>query len=88
MLAGEIKKIYPLLYNEIFRLALDRGWSSSSIEVRDVNQLLNWSGTPQGESFWNAVQVQDWEKAKKLQPKLFRTEEELEYTIVNNGLFK
>ena len=82
------KKIYPLLYNEIFRLALDSGWSSSNIEVRDVNQLLNWSSTPQGNSFWSAVQGSNWGLAKELQPKLFRIEEEIGYTLENNGLFK
>ena len=88
MLAGEIRNVYPLLYKEIFRLALDRGWSTSSIEIRDVNQLLNWSSTPQGDTFWAAVQNSEWVKAKQLQPKLFKTEEEMGYTVVNNGLFK
>lgn len=88
MLAGEIKKVYPLLYDEILRLALDSGWSSSSIEVRDVNQLLNWSNTPQGNSFWSAVQGSDWDRARILQPKLFKTEGEMGYTLENNGLFK
>ena len=87
MYLDQLKEEYPLIYDRVVAqssLSEDR----LNDRNRDVNNTLTWSATTEGQGFWNAVYREEWDKAKLLQPTLFKELEKGTLLLSVNGLFK
>ena len=86
MYLSQLKEEYPLIYQRVERQT-HTPYVLTSI-LADVNNTLFWRDTTEGSDFWSAVQHEDWDLAKELQPGLFSEIEEGNVKITTNGLFK
>ena len=87
MYLEQLKEEYPLIYDRVVAqssLSEDR----LNDRNRDVNNTLTWSATTEGQGFWNAVHREEWDKARLLQPTLFKELERGTLLLSVNGLFK
>lgn len=87
MFLTELKEEYPLIYERVIEQCEDSSRLAVGQPYADVNTILNWHNTTEGFSFWAAIHVEDWNKAKDLQPHLFPESNKFA-KIVINGLFK
>lgn len=86
MYLSQLKEEYPLIYQRVERQT--HTLSALTSILADVNNTLFWGDTTEGARFWFAVQHEDWDLAKELQPSLFSEIEEGNVKITTNGLFK
>ena len=87
MYLDQLKEEYPLIYDRVVAqssLPKDR----LNARNRDVDNTLTWGATTEGPVFWNAVYKEEWDKAKLLQPTLFKELEKGTLLLLVNGLFK
>ena len=87
MYLDQLKEEYPLIYDRVVaqsNLSEDR----LNDRNRDVNNTLTWGATTEGQGFWNAVYREEWDKARLLQPTLFKELERGTLLLSVNGLFK
>ena len=85
-----IRSRFPLVYEEVVK-NVER-FNHPSIWVVKLNGNLgvafSWRSTPQGVSFWGALNSGDYTTAKGMFPNLFGEETEVGYEAIPNGLFK
>lgn len=86
MYLDQLKEKYPLVYQRVEKQTHTPSVLTSILA--DVNNTLFWRDTTEGSDFWSAVQHEDWDLAKELQPGLFSEIEEGNVKITTNGLFK
>ena len=85
-----IKSRFPLVYEEVVK-NVER-FNHPSLWVAKLNGSLSlafrWVSTPQGDSFWRALNSGDYITTKNMFPNLFEEETEVGYEAIPNGLFK
>ena len=85
-----IKSRFPLVYEEIVK-NVERLNPSNMWVVKlngSLNSAFSWASTPQGASFWWALDSGDFTIAKNMFPNLFVEEIQVGYEVIPNGLFK
>lgn len=87
MYISEIKQTYPKLYEEILKRTHSPEYVLNGT-YNTVNEVIIWSNTPQGQTFWRLVFEGHIEQAEQLYPELFITAEGNSVKEIQNGLFK
>mgnify|MGYP003599631188 CR=1 FL=1 len=85
-----IKSRFPLVYEEVVknveRFKHPSLWADKL--DGDLSSAFSWASTPQGDSFWRALNSGDFAIAKDMFPNLFGEKTEVAYEAIPNGLFK
>ena len=85
-----IKSRFPLVYEEVVKNV--ESFNHPSVWAAKLNRSLSsafsWRSTPQGVSFWGALNSEDYTTAKDMFPNLFVEKTEVDYEAIPNGLFK